>query len=353
LLGVYVEHPATGRFLTRDANPNSPNPYVPFDPTGLLIGPLGLMGVFYAGRKSKKSAPYMLMLMMLVILPLTVGLACGGGGTPVATTPTTTPIVPVATTPISSGAGSSTSIATVAPQAPVVIATPCPPPTLTTGDGVSNRLPYGGNEVMALYNKMKDYTDGWWHKYPGISFSFEVFTGLMIYHEGASGGEVTERLVAEASSQQLYVGNSDRPAYCSQGQCSENAVANYWAATSGSVWELVKYYIRENHDISEYTAYGGHGISKTDLVKTVKALGDRALHPTELNYNADNALSKYGNDRTWVEKIVSYNRIFAEKEYRDGSPQNVYYFLSTTNGSAIYYSKNQEIWWAAQPFNKQ
>jgi len=78
--GQYYD-PVTGRFITRGANPNSPNPYIP-DPTGLLIAPLGLMGVAYSG-KSKKSAPYVLMLVMLVVLPLSVGMACsifGGGG---------------------------------------------------------------------------------------------------------------------------------------------------------------------------------------------------------------------------------------------------------------------------------
>jgi RHS repeat-associated protein len=38
--GQYYD-PATGRFLTRDANSTSPNPYVPFDPTGFLLAPLG------------------------------------------------------------------------------------------------------------------------------------------------------------------------------------------------------------------------------------------------------------------------------------------------------------------------
>lgn len=43
--GQYYD-PETGRFLTRGVN----HPYVPFDPAGLLIGPLGFMAVFYAGR---------------------------------------------------------------------------------------------------------------------------------------------------------------------------------------------------------------------------------------------------------------------------------------------------------------
>lgn len=40
--GQYYD-PSTGRFLTRDVYPNSPNPYVPWNPIGAIIGPLGLM----------------------------------------------------------------------------------------------------------------------------------------------------------------------------------------------------------------------------------------------------------------------------------------------------------------------
>lgn len=31
-------NPSTGRFLTRNAKPNQTNPYVPFDPTGAMLG---------------------------------------------------------------------------------------------------------------------------------------------------------------------------------------------------------------------------------------------------------------------------------------------------------------------------
>jgi len=127
--GQYYD-PATGRFLTRDANPNSPNPYVPFDPTGLLFAPLGLMVVFYGGRKSKKSAPCMLMLMMLVVLPLTVGLACDTG-TPAATTPIATATQPPGGTQVA-GSATVAPTATSTPEAPAVITIPdCPtaPPT--------------------------------------------------------------------------------------------------------------------------------------------------------------------------------------------------------------------------------
>jgi RHS repeat-associated protein len=48
--GQYYD-PATGRFLTRDAKPNSSNPYVPWDPTGAILGPLGVAALFFGKRK--------------------------------------------------------------------------------------------------------------------------------------------------------------------------------------------------------------------------------------------------------------------------------------------------------------
>ena len=48
--GQYYD-PATGRFLTRDAKPDSGNPYVPWDPSGALIAPLGLLAAYYSRRK--------------------------------------------------------------------------------------------------------------------------------------------------------------------------------------------------------------------------------------------------------------------------------------------------------------
>jgi hypothetical protein len=81
--GQYYD-PSTGRFLTRGVNPDAPNPYVPWNPIGAIIGPLALFSLV-ARRRKNKANPYLLMLFMLVVLPLSVGLACGGGTTPAPT----------------------------------------------------------------------------------------------------------------------------------------------------------------------------------------------------------------------------------------------------------------------------
>jgi len=86
------------------------------------------MVVFYGGRKSKKSAPYMLMLMMLVILPLTVGLACDTG-TPAATTPVATATQPPGGTQVAGSATVNPAATSTAVAALTPLAVPCATPT--------------------------------------------------------------------------------------------------------------------------------------------------------------------------------------------------------------------------------
>jgi hypothetical protein len=53
--GQYYD-PETGRFLTRGVNPNSANPYVPWNPIGAILGPLGLLSIYYSRKRGKKSS---------------------------------------------------------------------------------------------------------------------------------------------------------------------------------------------------------------------------------------------------------------------------------------------------------
>jgi hypothetical protein len=75
--GQYYD-PATGRFLTRFANPGAINPYVPMNPLGALLGPAALLILLQ--RRRKKSGKYDHILIGLVLL-LTFGMgvaACTG-----------------------------------------------------------------------------------------------------------------------------------------------------------------------------------------------------------------------------------------------------------------------------------
>jgi hypothetical protein len=47
--GQYYD-PSTGRFLTRNAKPNQTNPYLPFDPSGAMLGHIRNFNEHPAGR---------------------------------------------------------------------------------------------------------------------------------------------------------------------------------------------------------------------------------------------------------------------------------------------------------------
>jgi hypothetical protein len=71
--GQYYD-PSTGRFLTRGFNPSSPNPYLPFDPTGALFLPLGLLAMYHVRRK-KGSKWGMWMAFLLVAVSVGMGVS--------------------------------------------------------------------------------------------------------------------------------------------------------------------------------------------------------------------------------------------------------------------------------------
>jgi len=79
--GQYYD-PTAGRFLTRGANPNSTNPYVPWngDPSGAFIAPLALLALLY--RNKRKRGKWDILVIMLVLgLSLGLGLAACAPGT--------------------------------------------------------------------------------------------------------------------------------------------------------------------------------------------------------------------------------------------------------------------------------
>ncbi len=71
--GQYYD-PATGRFLTRGVNPDSTNPYIPWDPTGAIIGPLAAMALFF-GRKRKHGKWDSIVILLVLSLSTGLGLA--------------------------------------------------------------------------------------------------------------------------------------------------------------------------------------------------------------------------------------------------------------------------------------
>ena len=123
-------NPSTGRFLTRGVNPNGTNPYVPWgmNPIGAIIGPLSLFSLIAIRKRGKpsKGQPYLFLFVMLVVLPLSIGMACNGRGP----TEVTAVITPDGTATITFGDTTVTANVTPSPGAPSTpVAVPCPTPT--------------------------------------------------------------------------------------------------------------------------------------------------------------------------------------------------------------------------------
>jgi hypothetical protein len=297
------------------------------------------------GRKKKGSKVGTFLVLVLVTVSVSMTLSACGGGEPQPTPPPPDPNQ----NPTQTSSPAPTQTQIPSPTAPVSptespTSTPCPPTaTLTIGD----QYEHGGNEVIALYNKMKNYPNGWWHNNDKVhNFDITVFFGLMLYHEGQGNlyGGILGNLSAIAISQQLYVG-SWRPAYCSIGQCSDNAVANNWADYSQSIHGLLNEYIIQNKDISLYSGYGGHGTADPiGVLERAWELGNMMIYPKSLDSRKDDALSIYGNDPGWVEKLSDEN----VKPYTvnmDGNPRSVYYYLPKNDGAGVYASVNQANCW--------
>ncbi len=126
--GQYYD-PETGRFLTRNANPRSPNPYVPWNPMGALVAPLGLISANKTRKKMKHAPAWAIAFLSIFLVACwaLVAIAVGsilligcttGSGTPTnqAETPSPSP------SPSPSPAPSSTP---AAPPSPTP--TPIPP----------------------------------------------------------------------------------------------------------------------------------------------------------------------------------------------------------------------------------
>ena len=132
--GQYYD-PSTGRFLTRDVNPDSTNPYVPWNPIGAILGPLGLIALVFGRRKKgSKTGTFLVLLIVLGGVGMTLA-ACAPAPTPPSGSANTTlPAMPAQTqTPVPTGPGTVSDFPTGTPTAPIETPTaiPCPTPWYT------------------------------------------------------------------------------------------------------------------------------------------------------------------------------------------------------------------------------
>jgi RHS repeat-associated protein len=181
--GQYYD-PATGRFLTRNVNPDSTNPYVPWNPIGAIVGPLGLIALVF-GRKKKGSKSGTILVLLLALGSVGMTLAgCGPAPVP-SQEPTQEPTIPPSSeTPIPSETPTpSQTPSPTAPPAPTSspTQTPCPPP-FTTDYSWGNSIAQKQAHVQILIPVLSSYQgEKWWEgDYP----TSEEWTAYLIYAEG-------------------------------------------------------------------------------------------------------------------------------------------------------------------------
>jgi len=238
--GQYYD-PVTGRFLTRDAKPNSTNPYVPWDPTGALLGPLGLLALVY-GRKKKGSKAGMLLVLLLVGVSVGMTLAaCGEGQQSSPTAQVTAVVQPISSSeilvvPIANGTPGTPFVVpvppTTTPEEAIATAcataiTPTLPPT-STPTPAPTPIPIGSVGLNPGWgSKLKDLLDA--YKKNNNNFTVIDFTKLVLSGEFDSivedSGQYNDsgfrQDVAHAATHWLYI---------NQKELSENALLNWLGA---------------------------------------------------------------------------------------------------------------------------
>ncbi len=122
--GQYYD-PSTGRFLNRNANPNSANPYVPWggNPTSALMAPLFLLALIYS-RKRKRGKLDTFVILLVLCLGVSMSIVACGPTVEATLTTTPSPIPSPTPTATATVAVAGTTIATI----PAVAATPSPSP---------------------------------------------------------------------------------------------------------------------------------------------------------------------------------------------------------------------------------
>ena len=216
--GQYYD-PATGRFLTRDAKPNNTNPYVPWDPTGAIIGPLGVMALFFTRRK-KGSKWGTLFVLLLVIGSVSMTLAAckvdNPTGRRVNVTVTQPQGSPTAT--VEWQIPTATGTATITPPAPIETLTPtCTPTPVSTSTLIPTNcdlLPRVlAKEACRTYLALRDnpgwWTSGSWNGGRSGPLSPQAFLGLLLRMEfngmgGTKFNEVDHSIQQETTVRNFY-----------------------------------------------------------------------------------------------------------------------------------------------------
>jgi len=181
--GQYYD-PSTGRFLSRNVNPNSTNPYVPWNgnPTSAFMAPLFLLALLYSRKKKRgKIDTFVILLVLCVGVSMSLA-ACGPGGTAPLTATATIVVTPAQTPTATSMATTAINGTPVATNTPVQTPTPCTPTVTMT---LILDLDQYFASLPEPYAKMPR---DWTISQEGLEFlkSWEVFDG-QLYNDGSEG----------------------------------------------------------------------------------------------------------------------------------------------------------------------
>ena len=197
-----------------------------------------------------------------------------------------------------------------------------PPPALT---------PKG----KMAYNLYREYrgVDGWWNT--DGDFTIEDFLGLWILFESNSAQEEIWKeqgaWIATAIAQNLYVGGWNDPT-----GASNNAVFNFMGSwlDGGSA-------LHAGPDSPGVKQYNRNHSALTDHQTFLKEQGTAAMHPTQLNFDRNNAPSNWGN----IEGACTIQRTLQVAGKTTGSAKYSVYYL---NPSFVVLSVNQSNYWTSQ-----
>jgi RHS repeat-associated protein len=366
--GQYYD-PSTGRFLNRNVNPNSANPYVPWsgEPTGALIGPLVLLAMLYSRKKRRgKLDTFIILLVLSVALSMSLAACIGtpapgslpqpsnqneGPPTPIHIKLTTTSeggaIIEyesngkiLGTTPVAAGTPLAKIIATACatpPPTPTGTLTPTPTPFETLSDE-KNTYGLDAHDFYELYLDYKEFVKDRF----GHDLTIREFLGIIIYKDGLSSGQLYANkkatdLILWAATAQLWSGY--RQTYCISEQCSYgliNFITSYMESASMEYVSVVK----NGNDPDFVGMVGGYD---GRALKAAHDIGDEVVAPTNpaRKFYNDDIPFDWGNPPDpsiwWVE-------IFFIKDYLEGpNYDQIFYF--DKGSKFVIHSENQKRYW--------
>ncbi len=232
--GQYYD-PSTGRFLSRGANTNSTNPYVPWggNPTGALFTPLALLSLVYTRRKKRGTLDTII---ILVVLGVSLGMGLSACGT----NPAPPPVITITPTPTPNGTPEVTITATATVPAPP--GTPTPTITVTcTATAISGTpTPMAtSGYYIPTESQAKDVDGNFKDAIPVDSTGYANQLYLTSYEYKGTANEYTNGLAGSLPPLKVYDGIIyDYNYTCLQGSAKLDLSANghYISCNTASAW---------------------------------------------------------------------------------------------------------------------